>query len=374
MKNYYQILGLEEGATLDEIKAAYKKYAAKFHPDKHGDDEFFKERFQEIQEAYEYLLNHYEDNRAESENKYILTIDNIVLFECNPQQVQVGDTIIIKWQINHECKCTLEIDNGYSIYTYGEKQIKVNRIRERITITLRIFNDYSNADKSITISERVENKMKNFNESGSDKNQTSSNGTKKRTLTPIVMIFLLILIPIMLLMYYAENKDNTQIENIRIKNAMDELESCQNFDAYKKFVDKYIDNENIVINELVEEASVKMENTKIKAYKISYFYHKRMFYDATKISSIVLYVDYEQQKIIMKDSRKGVVMDIDYVYTDKNRSSNGVYDYFYYGNDYKKIEISISPNYLYHNSAYYKILIDNKLYLSKESSYVTDYK
>ena len=48
MKNYWQILGLEEGATLNEIKSAYKQYAKKFHPDLHHDDEFFKERFQEI--------------------------------------------------------------------------------------------------------------------------------------------------------------------------------------------------------------------------------------------------------------------------------------------------------------------------------------
>ena len=44
MKNYWQILGLEEGASQDEIKKAYKKYAKKFHPDLHGNDEFFKEK------------------------------------------------------------------------------------------------------------------------------------------------------------------------------------------------------------------------------------------------------------------------------------------------------------------------------------------
>lgn len=56
MTNYYKALGLKEGATKEEIKTAYKKYASKFHPDKHNGDEFFKERFQEIKEAYEYLM------------------------------------------------------------------------------------------------------------------------------------------------------------------------------------------------------------------------------------------------------------------------------------------------------------------------------
>ena len=167
MKNYYQILGLENGATLDEIKAAYKKYATKFHPDKHNDDEFFKERFQEIQEAYEYLINHYGEN-TESENRYILTSDNIVLLECYPQQVQVGDTIIIKWEINCECTCTLEMNNGYSTWTddnipiQGEKHIKINRINGKIEVTINIYNDYSEASKTITIYENNNSDIEYF--------------------------------------------------------------------------------------------------------------------------------------------------------------------------------------------------------------------
>ncbi len=52
-KNYYQILGLNDGASLEEIKKAYKEYVKHYHPDMHGNSEFFKERFQDVQEAYE---------------------------------------------------------------------------------------------------------------------------------------------------------------------------------------------------------------------------------------------------------------------------------------------------------------------------------
>ena len=52
MKNPYKILGLESGATDDEIKKAYRKLAKEHHPDRtQGDDSKFKE----IAEAYETL-------------------------------------------------------------------------------------------------------------------------------------------------------------------------------------------------------------------------------------------------------------------------------------------------------------------------------
>lgn len=49
--DYYQILGVKENASQDEIKTAYKKLAMKNHPDRGGDTK----RFQEISQAYDTL-------------------------------------------------------------------------------------------------------------------------------------------------------------------------------------------------------------------------------------------------------------------------------------------------------------------------------
>lgn len=65
-KNYYQILGLSPDCGKDEIKKAYKSYALKFHPDKHGNDTFFEERFKEIKEAYDILNDESERKKFDS--------------------------------------------------------------------------------------------------------------------------------------------------------------------------------------------------------------------------------------------------------------------------------------------------------------------
>merc|ERR1719158_1124793 len=50
-KKYYELLGVEKTATYDEIRKAFRKLALKNHPDRGGD----KEKFQEINAAYEVL-------------------------------------------------------------------------------------------------------------------------------------------------------------------------------------------------------------------------------------------------------------------------------------------------------------------------------
>ena len=58
--HYYATLGLEKGATMDEIKKAYRKLSMKYHPDKvrHLGDEFQKiaeTKMKEINAAYDYF-------------------------------------------------------------------------------------------------------------------------------------------------------------------------------------------------------------------------------------------------------------------------------------------------------------------------------
>jgi len=59
MQNPYEVLGIKEGASKEEIKAAYREQVKKYHPDRHQDNplyELAEEKLQEINEAYEALM------------------------------------------------------------------------------------------------------------------------------------------------------------------------------------------------------------------------------------------------------------------------------------------------------------------------------
>ena len=54
-RDYYEVLGLQKGASSDDIKKAYRKLAMKYHPDRNPDSKEAEEKFKEAAEAYEVL-------------------------------------------------------------------------------------------------------------------------------------------------------------------------------------------------------------------------------------------------------------------------------------------------------------------------------
>ena len=54
MTNPYEVLGIKEGASQDEIKKAYRELAKKYHPDISQDPKA-TEKFQKINDAYDFL-------------------------------------------------------------------------------------------------------------------------------------------------------------------------------------------------------------------------------------------------------------------------------------------------------------------------------
>jgi molecular chaperone DnaJ len=61
-RDYYEVLDVERNASEEEVKRAYRRLAVKFHPDKNPDDPHAEEKFKELGEAYDVLMD--SDKRA----------------------------------------------------------------------------------------------------------------------------------------------------------------------------------------------------------------------------------------------------------------------------------------------------------------------
>ena len=69
LKDYYEILGVNQKASAEEIREAYKKLAKAFHPDKHQGDTFFTDKFKSLQEAYNILSD--TNKRGDYDNQLV---------------------------------------------------------------------------------------------------------------------------------------------------------------------------------------------------------------------------------------------------------------------------------------------------------------
>ena len=118
MKDYYYILGLKQTASTDEVKKAYRKLSLKFHPDKNDGDDFFTERFKEIQEAYEILVDSskrvkYDDLKFNSSstrqtNNGVNFNPDIEYFKSDKQTFEFDEEITFSWKTINADKVILK--------------------------------------------------------------------------------------------------------------------------------------------------------------------------------------------------------------------------------------------------------------------------
>ena len=69
--NPYEILGVKQGASQEEIKSAYRKLVKQYHPDQYGDNplrELAQEKLTEINKAYDMLKNNNAGSNSGSNN------------------------------------------------------------------------------------------------------------------------------------------------------------------------------------------------------------------------------------------------------------------------------------------------------------------
>src|SRR6187399_3337918 len=56
-RDYYEILEVTRTVTSEEVKRSYRKLAVKYHPDKNPGDHTAEEKFKELGEAYDVLMD-----------------------------------------------------------------------------------------------------------------------------------------------------------------------------------------------------------------------------------------------------------------------------------------------------------------------------
>lgn len=100
-QNHYEVLGVSNDCSYDEIKTSFRKLALLYHPDK--SDQNFVEEFHKIQEAWKILSN--PQQRQEYNQKLNLKLQNLVisgnysLSEFNEEEIE-GEKI---WSM--PCRC-----------------------------------------------------------------------------------------------------------------------------------------------------------------------------------------------------------------------------------------------------------------------------
>ena len=106
-QDHYTVLGLQPGATKRDIRAAYRKYALRWHPDKNDGDEEAAAKFRRVKHAHDCLTGAQESSEEEG-----LQPDDIAA-----NRREYADKMA-EWEIEEDEQVGLDGTRYYSLADY----------------------------------------------------------------------------------------------------------------------------------------------------------------------------------------------------------------------------------------------------------------
>lgn len=176
MKNFYEILGVSEDATNDEIRRAYRKKAMDSHPDLYSDDPDATKNFLEIDEAKKTLLDKAKRKKYDNDLKKYRAMSNIS--HANNSTPKQNTSSVVSDFVSEILN---SYNQGYAKNTKNDEFIKIQKMIEKIDEKIKkVEIDILVIQNSM--SHTVHNEYNNkVNDLTKDKTETISNLSSKMT-------------------------------------------------------------------------------------------------------------------------------------------------------------------------------------------------
>ena len=209
MKDYYYFLGVTPDASEEDIKKAYRKLSVKYHPDKNENDDFFSNRFREMQEAYELLSNPktrkaYDDQLESHQKNFRYNAPPFIkTFTANKIHAKKGEEIIITWQTNN-ADVVKVLPFGLE-KPYGERIFKITEFKDgKFQLLLHATNSllHKTVVQGITITEVFDNDTEKLRSEVEDLFRSQPKTPRNPKGQPKIMKYFLALVLILLALYF----------------------------------------------------------------------------------------------------------------------------------------------------------------------------